>query len=164
MFRRTFLQRFWASIALDVMKVTSLSWAHEPGLSRDEARAHCPLFCRHSSAQCGSVSPSSPQAGLPCLPLCDTVGADGVPLCDPRATPLEGPSPPGLMPELGCLGLEVDVNLGCVLVCVSCLCYGFRWLILSTFLDLQKPEVIVYMGRELGTMWVYEQKQKWSLG
>lgn len=67
-----------------------------------------------SSGQLSSASPTGLQAGPSRLPLCDTVGADGVPLCDTAATSLGWLSPPRLMPELGCLGLEVDVGSGCV--------------------------------------------------
>lgn len=82
------------------------------------------------------------------------------PLYDTAATALEWLSPPGLVVELGCLDWRWMWTRAAFQVCVSCLRYGFRWLILSTFLDLQKREVIVYLGRELSTMWVYKLKQK----
>lgn len=113
-FRRNFLQIFWPLTALGAMEVTSHAWAPEPGLSWAEAGAHCLLSCVMawlSVAQYLGLLRSQGSLVSPSVTLQGQLGS----LFGTWQPPLLGGlSPPGLMPELVSLGLEVDVNLGCV--------------------------------------------------
>lgn len=120
-----------------------------------EARAQHLLSCCHSLA--GLPGAQCPPAQLP---FCDTARTDRIPLCDTVVTLL---LLPGLMPGLGSLGLEWIWTQAVFQAWVSGLCYAFRQLALSIVLDWQKVEMIVSVDRELGTMWVYKQKQTVAL-
>lgn len=64
----------------------------------------------------------------------------------------------------GLFGVGVNMNSGCVPgLGFWPLSDGFRQLTLPIVLDWQKVEMIVSVDRELGTMWVYKQKQTVAL-
>lgn len=150
-FRRTFL--FFSTGCCGGDKLSFSPWSCSEVRTRHEPSSCSPAVM----AWTGSVSPILCSQGPSAqLPFCDAVRTDGIPLLDTVATLL---LLPGLMPELGCLGLEWVWTWAVFQVCVSSLCYGFRLLILPIDLDGQKVEIIAYVDRELGTMWVYKQKQ-----
>lgn len=114
------------------------------------------LLSQLGLAQRGSVSPVLCRQGPSAQrPFCDTAGTDRTPFVTRLPPWWWGLWLPGLMPELEWMWAWAEFQ-----VCNSSLCYGFRQLILSVVLDLQKAEIIVYVDRELGALWVYKQKQR----
>lgn len=154
-FRRTFF-----FFPLDAVEVRGWASAHGAVLSWEPGMSSCHISCCYSLAwlglaQCPQYSAArDPELSSPSVTLQGQMGS-------PFMTQL----PPCFYCLDWCQSWAVEGwsewTRAVFQVCVSSLCYGFRQLILPIDLDWQKVEIIVYVGRELGTLWVY--KQKWTV-